>query len=81
MRVAHILHNKVHWIFNPNVVFGINEMPNLPPDAEGNPTILIDITDRPEVVEGWGYNKETGEVSEPVVEVVGVVEEDVSFSI
>lgn len=60
MRIAQILHGKAHWIFEGE------EIPNWPPDPEGNPIILIDITDKPEVQEGWCYNEETGEFTEPV---------------
>lgn len=59
MKIAQILNNKVHWIF-------ISEkMPNFPPDPEGNSIILIDITNNPEVQEGWDYKELTGEFIEP----------------
>lgn len=61
MRIAQILNNKAHWIFEAK------EMPNLPPDPEGNPILLIDITSKPEVREGWEYCKETGGFTEPIV--------------
>lgn len=57
-----ILHNRAHWIFEAN------EMPNFPPDPQGNPIILIDITDKPEIREGWVYNSETGEFTKPQIE-------------
>jgi len=28
-------------------------MPDMPPDPEGNPIELVDVTDYPEVQEGW----------------------------
>lgn len=56
---AQILYNKAHWIFEDEA------FPEFPPDAEGNPIIIIDITDKPEVQEGWDYNSETGEFTEP----------------
>ena len=70
MRIAQILHDKTHWIFEGE------KIPNWPPDPEGNPIILIDITDKPEVQEGWEYDKETGEFTEPLyVEPEGAIEE------
>lgn len=53
MRIAQILHNKAHWIFEAD------EMPAWPPDPDGNPIVLLDITDQPEVQEGWDYDGET----------------------
>ena len=60
-RFAQILYSKAHWIFEAE------EKPNFPPDPEGNPIIIIDITDSPEVQEGWDYNEETDTFSEPVI--------------
>lgn len=62
MRIVQILHGKAHWIFEAN------EIPNWPPYPDGTPPLLIDITDKPEVQEGWLYDPETGEFSEPVYE-------------
>lgn len=59
MNIAQILNNRVHWIFVSE------EMPEFPPDSQGKPIILIDITDNPEIQEGWDYNSETGEFTEP----------------
>lgn len=64
MRIVQILHNKAHWIFEAE------EMPNFPPDQQGNPIMLVDITDKSEVQEGWDYNPKTGELSEPFFEEV-----------
>lgn len=62
MRIGQILHDKVHWVFEAE------GMPNWPPDSEEKPITLVDITDKPEVQEGWGYVDETGEFIEPVYE-------------
>lgn len=59
MRIAQILYNKAHWIFEAE------EIPEWPPDPQGNPIVLVDITGKPEVQEGWDYDKETGEFTEP----------------
>ena len=50
MKYAQILWGKAHWIFESDTV------PDFPPDAEGKPITLIDITDKPEVKEGYGYD-------------------------
>lgn len=50
MRIAQIINNEVHWIFEAKSI------PNWPPDPEGNPTVLVDITDHPEVEENWLYD-------------------------
>lgn len=60
MRIAQIINDKSHYIFDAD------EMPNWPPDAKGDPVILIDITDKPEVQEGWLYDAETGKFTEPI---------------
>lgn len=67
MRIAQILHNKAHWIFDPVAIFGMDEMPQLPPDPEGNPIVLVDITSNTEVQEGWDYDSETSRFTEPVI--------------
>jgi hypothetical protein len=61
MRFAMILNNKAHWIFEQDTV------PNFPPDSEGNPIIVVNITDKLEVQESWDYDFETGEFTEPTV--------------
>ena len=61
MRIAQILHNKAHHIFEAD------EIPDWPPDPEGDPIILVDISDHPEVQEGWDYVD--GVFSAPVVPV------------
>lgn len=67
MRVAQILYDKAHWIFNPLETFGKDEMPKLPPDPEGKPIVLVDVTDKPEVSIGWDYDTETGIFTEPEI--------------
>lgn len=56
-RFAQIYCNKAHWIFE-----SLAE-PEFAPNV-----VLVDITDKPEVQEGWDYNSETGELTEPVRE-------------
>ncbi len=68
MRAAQILNGRVHWIFEPLKIFGADELPELPHDNSGNPVVLVDITDRPEVKEGWVYDEISGGFSEPVIE-------------
>lgn len=53
MRIVQILDNQAHWIFEAE------EMPKFPPDIEGNPIVLIDISDQPEIEEGWDYDEAT----------------------
>lgn len=60
LRIAQILYNKAHHIFETE------EIPNWPPDPQGDSIILIDITDKPEVREGWDYDSITGEFTEPI---------------
>lgn len=55
-KYAQILHNKAHWIFEAE------EKPDFAPD-----NVLIDITDNPDVQEGWDYNSDTGEFTVPVI--------------
>jgi len=59
MRFAMILHERAHWIFEAE------EMPRWPPMPDGKPVELIDITDKPEVQEGWLYDRDTGTFSPP----------------
>jgi len=61
MRFAIILHGKAHQIFEQDTV------PDLPPDSEGNPILVIDITNRPEVQEGWDYDAQADTFSEPII--------------
>lgn len=61
MRIAHVVNNKVHSIFESKTI------PKWPADADGNPVVLIDITDKQQVKVGWDYNAQTGEFTEPIV--------------
>lgn len=56
MRVAQILNNRIHFIFDAEVI------PNWPPDPDGNPIILINITGK-QADEGDDYNSETGDIT------------------
>lgn len=62
LRIAQIVNNKAHWIFKDH------EMPNFPPDTDGNPTILVNITNLPKVREGWDYCPKTGTFSGKEIE-------------
>ena len=62
MRIAQILNGKVHYIFKEET------MPVWPPDSSGNIPLLIDITDNPEIQEGWHYCGETCTCTEPTQE-------------
>ncbi|WP_039044185.1 hypothetical protein [Sporosarcina sp. ZBG7A] len=55
MRYAQILHNKVHWIFESE------EKPQFAPNI-----VLVDITDKPDVQEGWDYDEVTGVFTQPI---------------
>lgn len=55
MRLVQILHNKAHWIFEAE------KKPQFAPNI-----VLVDITDKPEIKEGWDYDGETGLFSEPI---------------
>ncbi|RIJ65543.1 hypothetical protein [Rummeliibacillus sp. POC4] len=56
MKFAQILYNKAHWIFEAE------EKPAFAPNI-----ILVDITDKPDVQEGWYYNGDTVEFTKPVL--------------
>ena len=53
-RFAQIEYGKAHWVFEAE------EKPEFAPNI-----VLIDITDRPEVQEGWSYDAATGTFTEP----------------
>lgn len=55
MKFAQILYNRAHWIFEAD------EKPEFAPNI-----VLVDITEKPEVQEGWDYNSKTGEFTAPV---------------
>ena len=56
MKFAQILYDKAHWIFEAG------EKPEFAPNI-----VLVDITSKPDVQEGWDYNNETGEFTAPVI--------------
>lgn len=56
MKFAQILYDKAHWIFEAD------EKPEFAPNI-----ILVDITGRDDIQEGWDYNSETGEFTAPIV--------------
>jgi len=53
-RFAQIERNKAHWVFEAE------EKPEFAPNI-----VLVDITDRPEIQEGWSYDAATGTFTEP----------------
>lgn len=55
MRIAQILYDKAHWIFESD------EKPDFAPDI-----VLIDISGRNDIQEGWGYDTKTGTFTAPV---------------
>lgn len=54
-----ILNNKAHWIFKAETI------QIFPPGPDGEVYLTIDLTDHPDVQEGWDYDPETGEFAEP----------------
>ena len=62
MKIAQILHNRVHWIFESD------EIPSYPPAPNGEPLLFVDISDKSDVVEGWNYQEETGDFYPPLEE-------------
>ncbi|MET4560746.1 hypothetical protein ABIA69_001890 [Lysinibacillus parviboronicapiens] len=56
MRFAQILYDKAHWIFEAD------EKPEFAPNI-----VLVDITDKHEVKEGWDFDKKTGEFTAPAI--------------
>lgn len=57
--IAQILYDKAHYIFEAE------EVPDWPPYPDGEIPLIIDITNTPDVQEGWDYDPETGEFAEP----------------
>lgn len=53
---AQILRDRVHWIFEAG------EKPEYAPDI-----VLVDITGRNDIQEGWDYNSKTGEFTAPII--------------
>jgi len=58
MKFAQILYDKAHWIFEAD------EKPEFAPNI-----VLVDITGRDEIQEGWDYNSKTGKFTAPIVHV------------
>ncbi|MCS1382714.1 hypothetical protein NXZ75_10970 [Lysinibacillus sphaericus] len=56
MKFAQVLYDKAHWIFEAD------EKPSFAPNI-----VLVDITSKPDVQEGWDYNSKTGEFMAPVI--------------
>ena len=54
MKFAQILYNKAHWIFESDSV------PDFAPNIK-----IVDISDTPEVQEGWDYDEVTGTFTAP----------------
>ena len=57
MKFAQVLYNKAHWIFEAD------EKPEFAPNI-----VLVDITGRNEIKEGWNYNSKTGGFTAPVIQ-------------
>ena len=62
MRIAQVLYNKAHYIFEAD------EIPNYPPDPEGNPIVLIDISNNTEIQEGWDFDVQTKSFKKPILQ-------------
>ena len=63
MRIAQILHGKAHWITNWD--FTPEEWAEFISRRKPHNNLYVDITDKPEVQEGWNYDEATGTFSEP----------------
>ena len=59
LKQAMIVNKKTQWIFESETI------QTFPPGPDGEVYLSVDLTDHPEVEEGWDYNPETGEFSEP----------------
>lgn len=59
MRIAQILNDRVHWIFEAD------EMPDWPPYPDGTKPLLVDLGGNPDVQEGWLY--QDGQFAAPPV--------------
>lgn len=56
MKFAQILYDKAHWIFEAD------EKPDFAPDI-----ILVDITGRNDIQEGWDYDTKKGKFTAPII--------------
>ena len=59
MRIAQILNDAAHWIFEADAI------PGWPPGPDGAEMVFADITGTPEVQEGWLYNPKKGTFTPP----------------
>lgn len=59
MRFAQISWDKAHWIFEAE------DKLEWPPGPEGEPIVIVDVTAKPEVQEGWLFDAENGEFTAP----------------
>lgn len=57
MRFAQILYERAHWIFE------YDKNPDFAPNI-----VLVDISGRNDIQEGWGYNSNTGEFAPPIIQ-------------
>jgi hypothetical protein len=53
MLIAHIIDDRVHFIFEAK------EIPKYPPYPNGEIPVLVDISEQTYIEEGWGWNFET----------------------
>jgi hypothetical protein len=69
VRFVIIAWDKAHHIFDESTYPGLprdkNNIPIFPPDQDGNPIVVVDITNRPEVQEGWSFDPQTGNFTAP----------------
>ncbi|MCL2352611.1 MAG: hypothetical protein FWC55_08790 [Firmicutes bacterium] len=67
-KIAQIVDGAVNWVFNAdgtdNFPAGPGEFPDWPVNSGWSPDMLVDVSGRPEVREGWLYDRETGVFSE-----------------
>ena len=68
MKLAQIKNGKVITTFNPVEITGKDEIPNWPPDINGNAVVLIDITGKEDIKDGWVYDEGTKVFYEPLIE-------------
>ena len=59
MRLVLILNNMAHWVFEAE------EIPTFPPMPDGEIPLIVDITNMPEVQEGWLYDASTDTFTKP----------------
>ena len=59
MRIAQILNDTAHWIFEADAI------PGWPPGPDGAEMVFADITGTPAVQEGWLYDAAAGVFTPP----------------